>query len=242
MTAPLARSNEARLRATATTAPCEAGVIVPLYIYPGAAWTTLKTIRTNNPLEPIDAVANVANGPGTTSDPNYVRGIAQLQSVGIKVLGYAFTSYGSRSASNVKADIQKWRTWYKVNGIFLDQMASVHGQETYYAGLTQYVRSLGMTTTVGNPGTDTVPSYVGTVDTIVIYESAGYPSLRFLDGWHDNYPSSNWAFISYSVASLNSSLICGAAKHVGLMYVTNDGLPNPYDTLPPYLNQLVGLL
>ena len=30
--------------------------------------------------------------------------------------------------------------------------------------------------TMGNPGADSVPSYVGTVDLMFIYENAGFPS------------------------------------------------------------------
>ena len=56
-------------------------------------------------------------------------------------------------------------------------MASALGQEQYYTDLSEFSRSRGFNVTVGNPGTDTLESYVGSVSTLMIYESAGLPPL-----------------------------------------------------------------
>ncbi|MDG7006989.1 MAG: hypothetical protein JRN06_01950 [Nitrososphaerota archaeon] len=42
------------------------------------------------------------------------------------------------------------------------------------------MKSLGMTYTMGNPGTSVSSSYIGTLDNLCIYESNGYPSLSFI--------------------------------------------------------------
>jgi hypothetical protein len=69
------------------------------------------------------------------------------------------------------------------------------------------------------------------------------PSLGFLSGgWHSNYAKQNFSFVAYGVPSLDQTYITSAAKYVGYMYITDDNLPNPWDTLPPYLEQLVTIL
>ena len=71
--------------------------------------------------------------------------------------------------------------WYpNVNGIFFDEMADTAGHEEYYRNLTAWVNARGYHITVGNPGEDTLESYIGTVDTLMIYESAGLPSISSL--------------------------------------------------------------
>ena len=66
--------------------------------------------------------------------------------------------------------------------IFLDEMSNVAGQEGYYSYLNGDAKSLGLTLTVGNAGTETLPSYIGTVDTIIINENSGLPSISSLEG------------------------------------------------------------
>ncbi len=74
-------------------------------------------------------------------------------------------------------------------------MANTRGYETYYSNLSNYVKSNGMSITVGNPGLNTLPSYVGTVDNMVIYENTGMPSITAFSGWNAGYPKSDWLII-----------------------------------------------
>jgi hypothetical protein len=219
------------------------GVLVPLYVYPGGAWTTVAAAKEQYPSVPVVAVVNPASGPGLHLQQAYVKGVRSLHAAGVVALGYVHTSYGKRPLSVDEAEMGKYHRWYGVDGIFLDEMAYTAGHESYYRTLTAYAKSLAMQTTIGNPGTDTLPSYVGTVSAIVIYETAGYPSLSFLSGgWHGQYAKSNFGFISYAVQTLNPSFDQQAAAYVGYEYVTNQRLPNPYAALPPYFTQLVGSL
>jgi hypothetical protein len=122
-------------------------------------------------------------------------------------------------------------------------MSNIAGNENYYKTLSNYAKAKGLTFTAGNPGTDTLPRYIGTVDTLTIYEGSGVPSLNYLSGgWHSNYGKHNFNFVAYGVQSLDQAYITSAAKYVGYMYITNDNLPNPWDALPPYFEQLVTIL
>ncbi|MDE1862524.1 MAG: fibronectin type III domain-containing protein [Thaumarchaeota archaeon] len=221
------------------------GIMIPLYSYPGSYWTQVIQVKNAYPSVPIAVIVNPNNGPGSSIDQNYVTGIQQLQAAGVIVLGYVYTHYGARSTSSVEADINAWNSWYHVNGINFDEMANTAGYESYYSGLSSYAKSLGMTLTVGNPGTSTISSYVGTVDVLDIYESSGMPSASQLQSYTFNgaYPKSNFAFIGYGVSSLPSlATITTDSNYVAWMYITDNGGSNPYNNVPSYLSTEVSLL
>ena len=118
-------------------------------------------------------------------------------------------------------------------------MANKSGKERYYANLTSYAKSQGFIFTVGNPGIDTLPSYVGTVDNLVIYEDAELPSLSSLGGWYEYLNKSNFSIVSYGVNDTDDSTIRKLSNRVGYFFITNGTLPNPYTSLPPYFGQIV---
>ncbi|HJT10620.1 MAG TPA: spherulation-specific family 4 protein, partial [Candidatus Nitrosotalea sp.] len=171
------------------------GVIIPLYTYPGTTWTDVIAAKTAHPSVPIAAIINPSSGPGSGIDSNYVSGIQQLQSAGVTVLGYVYTSYAGRSISAVESDISAYHNWYHANGIMFDEMSNANGDESYYSTISNYAKSLGMTMTVGNPGTSTPSSYVGTVDVLSIYEGSGMPSGSTLQAstFNGAYPKSDFS-------------------------------------------------
>jgi len=242
-------SNIATLTITVNAPPpagqATTGILMALYMYPGNAWQQLANIATAHPSVGITAIINPNSGPGTSQDPNFVQGISILKNAGIRVNGYTYTNYASRPIADVEADIDRYVSFYgsSISGILFDEMSNVAGNENYYKTLSNYAKSKGLTFTSGNPGTDTLPSYIGTVDTLNIYEGSGVPSLGYLSGgWHSNYSKQNFSFAAYGVPSLDQTYITSAAKYVGYMSITNDNLPNPYDTLPSYLEQLMTIL
>jgi hypothetical protein len=222
------------------------GTIVPLYVDPPAgAWSAIAQAKQAHPAVPVVAIVNAANGPGSAKDTSYETGIAALTAAGVQVIGYVFTSYAARPEVAVKGDIDTWKSWYAakgLNGIFFDEQSSTAGAETYYKNLSAYAKSQGLSLTVGNPGTDTAPSYVATMDTILIYESAGLPTVASLGGWHTGYSKKSFGIIPYAVPALNASFVAAAKPYVGFIYLTSDTLPNPWDTLPSYFGALVAEL
>lgn len=222
--------------------PLISGTIIPLYTYPtDPTWTTVTNLKVSHPNVPIIVIANPNSGPGISQDGNFVNGINLLRAHGVIVVGYVPTHYGGRSLVSVERDISKYHSWYNVNGILFDEMSNHAGFENYYRTLNSYAKSLGLSHTIGNPGADVPSTYVGSVDTIIIYENQGYPSLTYLDGWHSQYIRNNWAMTSYGVP-LNSLWIVSAKQYVGYIYVTNDVLPNPYDSLPSYFSTMISNL
>jgi hypothetical protein len=236
--------------ATVTTLPTisiyspklKTGIIIPLYSYPGSTWSAVMQERRLNPNVPMVVVINPNDGPSTWRDENFVQGIKNLQSLGIKVLGYVYTSFGSRSIDSIEADVQSYADWYHVNGIFFDEMASTQGYETYYSNLNSYVKSVGLKYTVGNPGPAVPTSFIGTLDSIVIYENWGLPNASSISRLYSNYNSSNFAIISYGVSQLDQAFLKMISDSVGYVYFTNSSGLKVYSTLPSYFGSEVSML
>ena len=124
-----------------------------------------------------------------------------------------------------------------------DEMANTARHESYYSTLTSYAKTTdGFKYTQGNPGTSTLTSYVGTEDTLNIFENSYQPGLStlqsstFVTGGYDKH---NFSFLSYNQASLPSQARIGNySNFVAYMYLTPDNLPNPWDTIASYLSTL----
>jgi hypothetical protein len=217
------------------------GILVPLYSYPGKTWNDLIEEKMEHRSVPMVAIINPSNGSGV-EDSNYTVKIQRLQTCGITVLGYVHTLYGIRNSFEITGEINNYKNWYHLNGIFFDEMSNIAGKENYYKHLSDYAKSLDLSMTVGNPGTDTQPSYIGVVDNIVIHDKPGLPSIESLSGWHTNYDKSNFSIISHDVDNLDKKYVRNASNYVGYIYATSMTSPNPWILLPSYLNSLVASL
>ncbi len=216
--------------------------MIPLYVYPGSAWTAIIQAKQANPSVPVIAIINPNSGPGSASDPAYVSGIQQLQAAGIMVLGYDHTSYGARSVTDVEADAAHYNSWYHVNGLFFDEMAATTGYEGYYSTINAYAKSLGMTYTVGNPGTTLPSSYMGILNNLVIYEDSGLTATSSLPSSYPGSSAGEFSVISYADPEPTTAQVQGIAANVGYVYFTDANLPNPYGALPSYLAAEVSML
>ena len=228
------------------------GSIVPLYSWPAetsgetsATWTAIANAHRKWPRVALIPVVNNQNGPGPAADASWTKGIDVLVAAGCKVAGYVYTDYGRRSPSAVEADIANWRAWYPhVTALFLDQMSNTSGVEGYYAALASYARSQGFDFVIGNPGAPTLPSYIGTVDTMVIQEGTAIPTS--FPSWQAGYSPNHFATLTYGLTSpLPGSQVTANKESVAYQYVTDDGVfPdwNPWDEVSIHLDTLLGLL
>jgi hypothetical protein len=76
---------------------------------------------------------------------------------------------------------------------------------------------------------------------MLIYESKGLPGVGKLGGWHARYAPSNFGVIPYA-AAFDAAFVRDARRFVGFVYLQNDDLPNPWDTLPPFFGDLLAAL
>jgi hypothetical protein len=226
-----------------TGAGTAAGTIVPLYTDPGdPSWAAIVAARVAHPTVRVVAIANPNSGPGAAKSSAFTAGIAKLVAAQIQVIGYIATGYASHSLASMEGAIDAWHTFYpQVGGIFFDEQSNLEADVAYYRTLSQYAKAHGLPYTVGNPGTDTAEAYIGALDTMLIYESKGLPSVAKLGGWHTKYAPENFGVIPYG-AALDVTFVKNARKIVGYIYIQNDDLPNPWDTLPSFFGELLTAL
>ncbi len=220
--------------ATARAASAQS-LAVPAYFYPGQYWTQLDQAGSGVGV----AVMNPDSGPGSGPDPNYVSAIRSAESAGIRVVGYVYTSYGSRSLAAVESDINAYYSWYpQLDGIFLDEASTSCAEEPYYAALNSYVKSKGgVGLTVLNPGTQTNQCYEPAADILLTFEGsdAQYVSHYSAPSWVTQYPASHFWHVIYAtstVSAMATAIQLSKQRNAGYVYVTPATLPNPYDLLP----------
>src|SRR3989441_6637493 len=217
-----------------------------LYINPGPNginWQPLIAAKQAHPRVPIIAMINPNSGPGTSYDSNFNTGINNMRASGIIVLGYIGTKYCAMSIATAEGQIDTYHSFYKLDGFLFDEIKNTSGCESYYSTLTNYAKSTyGDTLIIGNPGTSTIQSYVGTVDNIIIYESQGLPSISTLQSRTFGLAKSGFCFDAYGVAALDPTYAAQASQYVGCMQITDDSGSNPYDTLPSYLSSEIAAL
>lgn len=223
---------------TPTPTPAPAGgisqsIAVPSYFYPGSIWTQLEGGAPTVGL----AIINPASGPGATKDTSYASQVTSTKSKSIKVIGYVDTSYGAIAAATVKANIDKYYSWYGVDGIFFDQVStSCTTATSYYQDIYNYVKAKGgIAKVVLNPGTNTNECYMAVGDIIVNFEDtyASYVNWA-ISGWETKYPANRfWQLVHTTTqANMPNAIALSKARNAGWIYVTPDVMANPWDTLP----------
>jgi len=208
-------------------------IVTPAYWYPGATWNaTVQGAPTANVI-----IMNPDSGPGRTRDPNYVSGVGIAHDARVTVVGYSHTSYGSRAATQVKAEINSYYTWYNVDGIFLDEVSSDAAHLPYYSDLYQYIHTDRNGTVILNPGTITDAGYMQVGDIVCLFESTFSEYQKYsAPDWTKSQPASKIYHIVYGVneGDLASVLKKAESFNAGTVYVTQLAGSNPYATLPSY--------
>ncbi len=188
------------------------------------------------------AVANPTSGPGTAAQTAYTDEITTQHNAGRKVIGYVATGYGNRAIADVKADIDKWYSFYPaIDGIFLDEQANTASLVAHYADLYNYIKGKqAAAIAVGNPGQSTIEEYTSTADIIMTFENTGANHATHVNpSWMANYSKYRFWDAVHAVASVADmqtvvTKVKSAERNVGWTYVTDDILPNPWDVLASY--------
>lgn len=227
--------------AAATVAvPSVTGLLVPLYSEPGDTWTRLAAVAAAG--TPVVAIINPDNGPGgETPSAAYVAGIARLRAAGVTVLGYVYTGYGQRPQETVRADARAYLQRFELNGIFVDETANTDAQAGYYRDLYRYIKDLAPAArVVVNPGTPVPDAYFAAADTVVQFEDTadawGTYTVPAAVAAHPRVASAMLAHSVGSVDTMKAIVQRAVSAGFGYVYVTDDVLDNPWDTLPTYLD------
>lgn len=241
------------------------GILVPLYMPPtDNGWAQVLDTKGNHTNVPFVAIVNPSNGPDTGNCTNsaYHAGIRHLQEKDISVLGYVYTQWTKRALSgngSAEQDIASWKQCYpSINGIFLDEMNTSSSSVDYYKTLDNYTKLLNFTSNhvFGNPGQDTSPNFIGTVNTLTIFEDPGTLRLADLAGynsWREYHDKQNYALLLLGQSHMPSPYEIGIySNYVGYMYITdnpgnghspyNSTTASPWNTTSTYLMNLASVL
>jgi hypothetical protein len=218
-------------------------ILVPAYFYPSndpnlSFWDEMTAAASQG--VGITAIMNPNSGPSTAENSDYTNAVSAFRAAGGKVIGYVPTGYGARDASLVLADVSAYKSFYQIDGIFLDEMHNIASELTYYESLRTGISGIDVNYKVfGNAGTNTLEDYMHTADVLVTFENqTGYTAYT-PDSWTGNYTANRFAHLLYNVgtaADMQAAITLAASRNVGYIYVTNDNGANPWDTLPSYWN------
>lgn len=222
-------------------------ILVPAYFYPaGVGLEHWKQLMAAAAQADIVAIANPASGPGQKVDIAYTSVIQQAQAAKVKVIGYVSTSYAKRPVADVKADVDKWLQLYPtIQGIFFDEQVSSADRVNYYLELKNHARSkIPQAFIVTNPGVQCAEEYFSknVADTICVIESGKGLDKYVAPRWAARYPADKFYGLAYGIkkpAEMRKSIKAATEQHLGYLFVTNDVLENPWDTLPPYWQEEV---
>lgn len=219
----------------------ETRMLIPLYSDPPSSYW--NQVIAANTYHNIDAIINPADGVGNSKQSSYVTGISQLRSAGVGIFGYIYTEYGSRDINAVKNQVDTYQLWYGVDGIFFDEADNTQAHLSYYVDIYNYVHSKGMSVVSINPGTSTIEGYMNASDNVCVYETSPYNTIPY-PNWAKNYPASKFCALQYSSTreQMISFVADAKSKNIGYVYVNDDDLPNPWDTVPSYLAEEASLL
>jgi hypothetical protein len=215
-------------------APCRSALI-PAYL-PASELARIA----DRPVQGRIVVLNPGNGPGTAPQAAYRAAVRAVQRSGTRVLGYVHTSYGARPQAAVQADVDRYRAWYGVDGIFFDEAASTGAELAYYRTLGRDVRAAGMRLVALNPGVVPARGYFGVADIVVTYEG---PYERYAAAigrtpdWVRRLPAGRVAHLVHGASAEQARAVVDADGGAGYVYATSGTLPDPWSTLPAYLDE-----
>lgn len=213
--------------------------LVPAYLPPRELTQLLHGRR-----RPRMVVVNPENGPGPRRTQGYISAVHALQAAGVRVLGYVSTGYAGRPLRDAVADVDRYRAWYRVDGIFFDEAASDAARVPYYRALAGAARGDDGGVVVLNPGVPPAPGYFDLADVVVTFEGtydAYATAMAETPAWLRELRPDRVAHLLYGATRAQAlSALSGSAS--GYLYVTSGALPNPWRTLPSYLDEEVEAL
>ena len=99
---------------------------------------------------------------------------------------------------------------------------------------------------IGNPGTSTSPTFLvlgaeRVASALCIFENNTSFLAWSADAWVAGYPRSSFYALPHTIqpAEWKAMVDHAFSENCGWVYTTDDGLPNPWDTLPSFFEALV---
>jgi hypothetical protein len=228
------------------------------YIDPGANVATWNRIIKFPADKMSIVVANVVNGPDSAANDGWLDVIPRAAASGKTVLGYVRTGYlgvsfqqfttrlGSSKThdwvAQVQEDVdQRYRLYPDIGGIFFDEGWNDCGDNNVNAELYKFItqstkRKYPGAYTILNPGAPMPKCFEHSADTLLTAEVsyAVYTSSAYAPSdWIPTDSRKIWHIV-YDVPEDQVASVAALARQrgAGLLHITDDIEPNPYDTIP----------
>jgi hypothetical protein len=222
---------EARVaKLEAPPAPAVGRLALVSYFRSATMWSAALAAK------PVLCMINPGNGPGPRADSLYVAQVPKNRAAGVLTFGYVYTDYAAVPAATVKTAMANHKAWYGVDGIFIDETSVDRAHLPYYQDLCNYAASLGLRVIL-NPGAMCLEEHfvmVGPNGFVMSFENTAAAYLTSTrPAFEKTYASRVWHCIHTCTAAQSAAVRARAALNgCGLLTVTADVMPNPYDTLP----------
>jgi hypothetical protein len=232
-------------------------IIVPAYFDPSSSsyWTDMNNLNQQTQTTKVGiAIMNPASGPGEVKRDEYVKAIKKATEAKIEIYGYVSTVYGDRPLDAVEKDINKYRSFYGVSNIFLDQVSSsLHKDKkkpdniriNYYREVAKYIRTASSASVILNPGLFPAKEYMEVGDIVVVFENSlkryenksGKETDGFkLPDWNVcDFAPQKFAHLIYDAqgkSSMMEAMRLSKTRHVGYVYITDDLISKPPEDDP----------
>jgi hypothetical protein len=206
-------------------------MLIPAYVPPGALIDLVRDAPRGGLV-----IMNPHNGPGSAPRPAYREAVRLAHEAGTRVLGYVATGWGTRPAGAVRADIDRHRWWYRTDGVFLDEVAPGRDRLAHHAALCRHARTGGCRVVALNPGVEPTPGLFGLADVVVTFEGPADAHAAALA----RRPAAAPGRVAHLVHGATREQALAAARAPGgpgYLYATSGTPPNPWRTLPAYLDE-----
>jgi hypothetical protein len=228
--------------AQATNTAAVQNQLVPAYFYPvngSSTWPALCSGPVGSTV-----IANPDSGPGKSLISEYADVIDDCRKDGQRVIGYVRTGYTTRDLADVKAEIDLYYTYYGIEEIFLDEMSSDDDSATrsYYRDLRDHIKAKGADRmVVGNPGwaDESTAWHADVTDVVVVFENTADAYQQWnAPAWTLQAPATKIGHLIHTTDADEAAEVqkLGKQRNAGHIYITDDVLTNPWDTLPSYWN------
>ncbi|MFD0539850.1 spherulation-specific family 4 protein [Actinomadura luteofluorescens] len=160
-------------------------VAVLAYFHPGAGyWTDLADPRLGA------VVLNVDSGAGTVRDSGFADVAHRTSAAGVRLAGYVDTAYGHRPPAEIEEEVRRYRLWYGVRAVFLDQVPAMPEHVLRYRRIVAGVRARGARHVVLNHGVYPDEAYARLADLLVTFEGpwSAYRHVR-APAWATRLPA-----------------------------------------------------
>jgi hypothetical protein len=207
-------------------------------------------------------IINPDNGPeSSTPSAAFQKCLSLIKSAGPNavMLGYVLTGQGSRSVSDVEADINLYAAWgdaFRPTGIFFDEVSEKPKFVTQYAGFASFARQQNFDfvctryikpftprsflpypwwQVTFNPGTPPDSGYFSSGADLIVTAEVSFDSFSTSDlVISSSTPAAMQAVLLYQGPTTSPTSLIDDLADLGInsVFITDDTLPNPWDTVP----------